>query len=211
VSHAPPPSPPPSSCPIYLVTGRRGTGKTTWIRRRILERAPRLFVFDHMAQLGDTPGAHVTHQLDQAILHLAKAPPGGLARVVYQPLTSDPQFPRVCRVPFAVPDLVLVIDELDTFAGSVQPPAPEEFRRLVHFSRHVRCSIVGASRRPKDVSRLFTSQAELVCFQQSEPADLTWLRSMLGQAADEIPRLPELHFRRFDVAGRLVESGIVSP
>lgn len=208
-------SPPPSACPIYLITGRRGTGKTSWIAGRILARAPRLFVFDHMAQLAaKTPGAHVVHELPEAIRLLARAPRGGLARVVYVPTReiTPTLFALVCRVPFAVPGLCLVIDEIDTFAGSVTPRPPDEFRRLVHFSRHVGCSIVGASRRPKDVSRLYTSQAQLVCFQQSEPADLTWLRSMIGaEHAEEVAQLPELRFLAFDVAGRLTERGTITP
>jgi hypothetical protein len=194
---------------LEFVSGQRGTGKTTYIRERILAREPRLFIYDHMAEFNE-PGFATFYKLDQAIDFMDQNR-SGLCRLTYKSLEPSPEeFATICRVPFCIPDLVIVVDELDTFAGAVTPRPPDEFRQLVHFGRHVGCGIVGASRRPADVSRAFTSQAKrYVCFRQTEPSDLRFLRSVLGPEADRIKDLPPLHYLAFEDGRRF--AGIVDP
>jgi hypothetical protein len=210
---APPHSPPASSCPVIAIFGRRGTGKTTKLRE-LMRRAPRLFVFDHMAEFQTEPGAEVHYELAAAILRLKRSSSGGLARVVFTPASQvTPElFDLACRVPFAIHGLTFVVDEIDSLAGSVNPPAPESFRRLIHFGRHIGCATIVASRRPADVPRLLSSQAtRVICFAQTEPADLKWLRSVVGPRADELPRLADLHYLDFDMGTRQVIEGTVTP
>jgi len=181
--------------------------------RQLMLRAPRLFVFDHVAEFGNTPGATVFYRLDQVILALSPVR-GGLGRFVYVPTgqVTPALFALACRVPFAVRDLCMVVDEIDSLAGSVVPPPPEEFRRLIHFGRHIGCSFIAASRRPADVPRLLSSQAtRFICFSQTEPSDLRWLRSVVGPRADELPALPDLHYLEFDMQTRQVTAGRVTP
>lgn len=189
--------------------GQRGSGKTTYIRTRVLAVEPRLLVYDHMAEFYDrVGGAHVVYDLPGALAYM-KQHRTGISRLFVVPTKPTiEEFRLLCRIPFAYPGTVLVCDEIDQFAQSTWPP--EEFRRLVHFGRHVDCGFVGASRRPADVSRAFTSQARrFVCFRQTEPKDLTFWRSIVGGEADKLKDLPPLTYLAFE-GGRTMR-GTVNP
>ena len=192
------------------MSGQRGTGKTTFIRQHILARATRFLVFDHMAEFSELEGAEVVWTLEDAIRFLRKNRVG-LARCVVVPGDRDrARFDLFCRAPFAIPDLTLVCDELDAYAGAVRPPPPPDFTRMIHFGRHFGCSFVGASRRPADVSRAFTSQAtRIVCFRQTEPNDIRYLRSILGDQVEELKTLEPLSYMSWH-DGQL-ERGQVTP
>lgn len=196
------------SAAVTFVCGQRGTGKTTWIKRQVLELEARLFVFDHMAEFTEVAGADYQHELQDSILFLRRNA-NGFARSVLVPLEAGPEvFAVACRVPFAIRDLTMVVDEIDTYAGAVRPPSPVEFTRLVNFGRHFGCSLVCASRRPADVSRALTSQARrIVAFRQTEPKDVAYLRSLVGDGASAIPDLPDLHYLAFE--GGSVTRGVV--
>lgn len=193
-----------------FVCGVTGSGKTTWIRRE-LETIPRLLVYDHMAEFPALTACTYVHTVTDALAFL-KRHKTGFARCALVPAANAATlFPLVCRIPFAVPGLTVVFDELDTFAGAVRPPTPLEFQRLTHFGRHFGCSVIGASRRPADVSRAFTSQCRrIVCFRVTEPADLKFLRATVGDAALRLPDLPDLAYLRFE-GHELVEEGTVDP
>lgn len=186
---------PPAS--ITYVCGQRGTGKTTLIRA-LLTPLPRVLVFDHTAEYADLPGVHVFNEAQDAIRYL-RLHPTGIARCVLVPLEGSAElFAFLCRVPLAIRDLTFAVDELDLYAGSVNPPAPVELRRLVHFGRHFGCSLIASSRRPADVSRAVTSQARTIfSFRQWELTDVRYLGSLVGKSAKRLPELPDLCYMRF--------------
>lgn len=190
--------------------GQTGTGKSSWVREQIVALEPRLLVFDHMAEYLEEPGLEKFHSLPAAILWLRARPTGFARCAIVPPGNAVELFPYVCRVPMAIPDLTIVCDELDTFAGAVRPPTPPEFQRAIHFGRHFGCSFVGVSRRPADVSRAFTSQARrFVCFRSTEPADIKFLRSVIGRRAELVPNLEDFHY--LDVEGGHAVEGVVNP
>ena len=194
--------------PIEFVSGQRGMGKTTYIRTRILNVEPRFLVYDHMAEFYTQGDGMVVYSAKDAISYI-KQHPDGLMRLYFVPANpSEEEFRIVCRIPFAYPGLTVVVDELDNFATAAWPP--EEFRKLIHFGRHAECGFVGASRRPADVSRAFTSQAQrFVIFRQTEPRDLVYLRSILGDRVLKVKELPPLHYLAFE--GDRVLAGTVNP
>jgi hypothetical protein len=69
----------------------------------------------------------------------------------------------------------------------------EEAANLIHRGRHYRVSVAAATRRTRDVSRLLTSQSDVVaCFRQQEARDLKSLAENLGEfAASKVAALPQ--------------------
>jgi hypothetical protein len=84
----------------------------------------------------------------------------------------------------------LVIEEVDMYC-SAQKPLPA-LDRLLRYGRHRDISVIAISRRPADVPRLLTAQAdEVVTFQQTEPRDLAWIRARSGQ--EQMQQVQNLH------------------
>lgn len=84
--------------------------------------------------------------------------------------------------------------------GEVELIAPNRgfhpaIAELVHRGRHSRTSMAWGTRRPRDVNRLVTSQADVIsCFRQQETADIEYLASIIGvSAASRISTLAEHH------------------
>lgn len=180
-----------------FVCGQRGQGKTTYIKRKILYMEPRILIYDHMAEFRGLKGLETVNTVEECILYL-KGHQTGFCRVVLSTTTANPEeFDLVCKIPFAFKDIVFVCDEIDTFAGAIWPP--ENFKKLIHFGRHAGCSFVGIARRPANVARDFTSQAKrYTCFRQTEPADLKFLRSVVGPRAEDLRNLPPYHYLAFE-------------
>jgi len=60
-------------------------------------------------------------------------------------------------------------------------------------------NVLGVSRRPAEVSRLFTSQAtRFILFKQIEPRDIAYFKAVIGNTADLIPNLDRFEFLDID-------------
>jgi hypothetical protein len=182
---------------ITCVFGIRGMGKTRLARRLIADQ-PRVLAFDPY-------GEHVALRFDDAqplVRYLDDVAPRKRFRcAVTAWRSSDPTedadyFCAVCWATARVAgDVLAVFEEVDIIA----PPGrePRQFRRLVAQGRHAGgqghtgVSILSTSRRPAEVSRLLTSQAEeIYSFRIQEPADLAYFRSVIGrEPTDAIPDL----------------------
>jgi len=180
-----------------FICGQRGMGKTSYIREEILPSETRCIIYDHMAEYLQAPGFSFVNDWESLCDRVSKAGRGFL-KVAYIPTEATPEdFARFCRLPFATYGLDLICDEIDQFATAIS--VPSEFKRLVHFGRHYNSRFIGASRRPADVARAFTSQAyKIICFRQSEPRDIMYLKSFCGDRAEEIQYLEPLHYLSFE-------------
>lgn len=182
------------SAPVKLCFGMRGYGKTT-IARELVAEEPRVLAYD---PFGEHAAVRVT--LDQAVEYFTELEESdnlGAFRVSVYPYQGDE------RVGFAAlawavarrcESMVLVLEEADEILPATG--APGEARRLVSQGRHVNMAIVGTSRRPAEVARLLTSNAdEYFIFRTQEPGDLTYLRSIIGaDATARVAELPKFHY-----------------
>lgn len=161
---------------ITCVFGRKGAGKTTWIRRAT-ENDARLVIHDPVGQFQDV--CHVVHArlaLVQALdTATREAEPFRLA--AWLPEDGDADF--VIRACLAIGHCTLVLDECDWEASAVS--VPRSLKRLVSYCRHWRIDILAGARRPADVPRTLTAQADrIVYFQLDEPADFDYVRRRGG-------------------------------
>jgi hypothetical protein len=189
-----------------FVCGQTGMGKTSYIKQQILPGENRCLVYDHMAEYSSIPGYSYFFDWDKLCDYYARNQ-RGFARAIFRPVEASlEQFSLVCRLPFATQGLTIVTDELDQYATPIS--FPNEFKRVIHFGRHFGTRFIGGARRASDVARAFTSQCyKLVCFRQSEPRDIVYLRSIVGDDAERLPDLEPLHYLAFE-AGNVTEGFI---
>jgi hypothetical protein len=187
---------------IRCLFGIRGQGKT-WLCRELAGEDPashtirpdapsRVLIYDpfieHAAVYCTWPD--VVEYVESAL------PRGGWRCALVEPLTHGEAFcvlawvvaQRLAQGPAGSGGLLVVIEEVD----QVAPPGrePLAFRRLVAQGRHVGIDMITTSRRPAEVSRLLTSQAEEIrCGRTHEPKDVTYLRAIMGELAEQVPRL----------------------
>ena len=108
---------------------------------------------------------------------------GGGAALVAPPEDGSPG-------PFT--DATVILDEVDMLctAGQAHPA----LHRLIHYGRHQRVNLVATARRPQDMYRGLTSQADtIVAFRADELLDLEYLKSKRLDPA-EIEALAPLEF-----------------
>jgi DNA helicase HerA-like ATPase len=88
--------------------------------------------------------------------------------------------------------VLYVIEETDLFCDPYK--IDEHFSKLIRHGRHWKASLICISRRPAELNRLVTSQAnEIYVFQFSEPNDLLYLKRT-GFNIDDVKKLnPENH------------------
>jgi hypothetical protein len=183
-------------------------GKSTYVRTHVLDREPRFLCYDHMGEFFGSGNGTVVYSVADTIDFFSSHRSGVARCYLVSAHPSMEEFRLVCKVPFAFPGMTIILDELDQFAGPMFPP--EEFTRLVHFGRHADAAVVGVARRPADLARAFTSQAQrFVVFRQTEPKDITYLRSILGPQVEKVKELPALEYLAFE--GGHVFRGRVKP
>lgn len=173
------------------MSGQRGSGKTYWVKHFIKGQA-RYLLYD---ALGEYDGAPQFEDIG-ALLDFCKAHTGGFFEAIYDPIEHE-DFPLFCRIALTLGNIYVVIEEIDLFATPYL--SPPELQKLIKYGRHYGVNVLGVSRRPSEVSRLFTSQASrFVLFRQIEPRDITYFRSIIGPDADRLPDLPPYCFLDID-------------
>ena len=103
-------------------------------------------------------------------------------------------FDWACRVAYEVGNLTLVCEEVDFYITAAHAPRP--FSRLVRYGRHRGVAMVCISRRPPDLWRNLTAQADRIfCFRTIEPRDIKYLSEFMGtDTAARLRDLKPLHF-----------------
>lgn len=182
---------------ISVVLGRRGYGKTTYIKKELLPRAGgRVLLFDTLGEYGDVVSSFTTLETFIAAVYQKQQT---LFRLAFVPISEDLNFAfsYFCRIAWALGDLTMVIDEVDIVTSPVS--VPEEFSKIIRYGRHRSISVIAASRRAAEVPRILTSQAdEIVSFNQSEPNDVDYLKKYVGaDLAQQVYRLPKYSFVRW--------------
>lgn len=141
-----------------------------------------MIVFD---PLGEYPGKIFYHLGE--LLRYAR----GRARffAVYRPRDARAEFPWLARIAYEVGSLCLVAEEI---SWAISPAKmPPEIEILIRYGRHRDVELLGISRRPAEVNRDLTANAnELYIFRTHEPRDLKYFRDVIGSVADTLPNLP---------------------
>ena len=186
---------------VVCVFGRKGSGKSYRIHR-LIEQIPtsrRVMIWDPVSEYAgraaEDPILHAqlfgdVHQM------LQEAAKGGLAqRVVMQ--APRGQFDVFCTFCYRAGNMAVVVDEVNLFCKPGQCPAP--LLELLRIGRHASVDLIFAARRPAEVARDLTAQADRIeAYKTIEPNDLKWFSDVCGKSfADSLPNLPEFQSSTF--------------
>lgn len=164
---------------LVSVFGLVGSGKTTLAAGLAREYARVVIVDGGYERENDFPGDRVENWWSFHDYMTARAE--GLFRVRF--CATPDEFDLVCEWCRVAGDLCLIVDESDRYL--VQGKIPDSFMDLVargrHYGEYQGVSMVVIAQNPMqipiDVRRQST---EICCFNTAEPADVDWLRKMIG-------------------------------
>ena len=162
---------------VLVILGKRGSGKSTLAQDLVKDKS-RLLIYDSTGHDYDE-GVIITHYaelLDYLIGQERKA-----FRVTYKPLHAERDFDAVCEVVKRLGRLTFLVDECDLYA--TPSFTPENFLWILKLGRHRDIEVVCVSRRPAEMSRNVTAQAEqFFVFKTTEPRDIMYLKGFIDGA-----------------------------
>jgi len=175
---------------IITILGRKGSGKSTLTRELIAER-PRVIILDAVGEYPDEQGyppkTEVVWGIDDCLNALEETEDRDKFRLslrCYQ-REEDLDLLDAC---FETKDCLVVVEE--TWRLCTPYEIPDPLSKLVRFGRHHRIDQIYVSQRGSSIHRDLTAQSDLiVSFQQHEPRDVMYLRS-LGDANESVRTLP---------------------
>jgi len=167
---------------VLAVFGRKGSGKSTLVKAITREHS-RVIVFDALGEYGEG-SKQIAFGFDACLKALeanVKAPKCFLSLRLRD--TGD--YYDLMEVVFEMPGTLFVLEETSLYCSpSVLPP---ELSALVRYGRHRGLDQIYIARRPSEVHRDLTAQADvIVSFEQREPRDLDYLRAATGEECDSL-------------------------
>lgn len=172
---------------ILTVFGRKGSGKTTLVKKIVAE-FPRVLIVDTNGEYDDAVGI-VFHNLDEALEYLtAVSNTNDAFSMAYVPLDMPKDGLDFLEVAFTVPGTLVVLDEAHMYCSSSTMPTPVQ--KLVRLGRHRSISQVYVAQRPASLPRDITAQSDVVVsFQQHEGRDLEYMGKLFGRSAEGLKTL----------------------
>ena len=159
---------------IVVIFGRKGSGKTTWAQRYVDEIKGEVVIVDPFAEYE----GFAVYSL--AEFWKAYHRPD-LKRWVYRDDEIDERkFDLLCEICYGQGNITIVLEEVDWFCNPHYIPL--NLAKTLKYGRHNNVNVVAISRRPAEIHRLITSQADkLVWFRFHEPNDLRYFEQATGQ------------------------------
>ena len=191
---------------VTIIFGQRGCGKST-LGKKISSCYPRLIIVDRLREWKDSECDHITDDFQSFALFLRDAMRARAGRFKscfqfqVEAERKDAIFSQVMRLCYKFGEITglnsaVLVEEVHHFAGPhhVDPWLFES----VMTGRHSNQAIICSSQRPASVSKALVSQASHVfCGQLFEKNDIEYLRDFLGDAADQLPKLPKFKFLHY--------------
>lgn len=205
---------------IVFCAGKKGSGKSTLLYDYFVTRSPRTISLDFVGDVKER-NPHAMEVVGYAAL-LAKLSELVAARVerwhiaaVFDAYTErelpqlfrllcPPYDPVRISLPRALGGIALECSECDVILPN--GGASVEARNMVKRGRHNLLSLLFATQRPQECSRLCTSQADFVIsFAMHEPNELKYFARIAPRYSALLPHLPPFYSAWYEPATGLVE------
>jgi hypothetical protein len=201
---------------LFLVTGSRGSGKSSWVMQRE-EHAPRLLVWDALHEWtreGRVLPVRSLRELHQTIVADIRTPAPAFA-FGYIGRVSPEAFETFCALAWswmrarAPAPPVLVAEEL---ADVTNPgKAPYSWGRIVREGRHCpKSRVYGLTQRPAESDTTIAGNADVIhAGRQSRPRDRKTIAEYLDVPVTQVAALANLQFIERDLrTGALVHGKV---
>jgi hypothetical protein len=186
---------------IVGVVGRKGSGKST-IFRRIVERSPRLFVFDSCGEHSDWI-PNTSRTLEGANRFLGWASLQDLFAGSFVPEDDvEGSFDQIALWIYEQGGMTLGVEEIPFLCDATHvPPALD---RIVRLGRHREVNMVYTGQRMAEIARRLTAATDVfVLFQHTEPRDVEAIADRCGaEIAQQVLELPMHGYLVWDAIAR---------
>lgn len=197
---------------ISVTLGRKGSGKSHYVRRRWCDHEPRLVTLDYTGEGPEhDPSALVVYDVGQAADTFAKLLRSRVTQfhVVAQMQEADvselygvlvPTDQRRRGVARSFGGMAVTCDELSLVAPL--HGTPDTVRNALMIGRHHALSQHYATQRPQNVSGMVKGQADVIAsFRMHEVHERKWIADTIGAAAAHVvPDLPQYTFVEYDTS-----------
>lgn len=190
---------------IRAVIGASGTGKTTFIRKKLLKPLPRrLMIWSHKPDYVDLAPAGLS--LAAALAALSAKSFRVNFRPAWDEKKRDAQFRLFCRAAMSAGNLTLIVEELHMVTQpSYAPPAWQE---ITCMGRGYGIRVIGTSQRPAHMDKDFLSNAsDIYGFRVNEENAQRTLSRALGVALPKVQALPNYKYFHRDNSTGAVKNG----
>lgn len=198
------------------VFGRRGSGKSTLVKRQFVKGARRLIVFDPMGEYArEVRGVRGFTSLRALGCHVASRWSMGF-KVAYTPGSDEiGALHRLSAFLWEACEgyeggrdrtkTTLIVEEANLgFPSTMLPPGRDGFRRLILQGRHRGVEIVGVTQRPAKVHPDFRSNcSRLYVFALADHVDVQAMTQIVGPAEARAIRVQENHHYTVIEGGRI--------
>jgi DNA helicase HerA-like ATPase len=168
---------------VISVLGHKGSGKSTLVKE-IVEEHPRVITFDTMGEYDNA-----IETFPEAVRELGKLEHARRFKIAIR-LPEDEDALEAMEVAYELTGTLVVFEETSFYCSPSY--LPTILKKFVRYGRHREISQIYVSRRPAEIHRDLTAQSDLiVSFRQHEPADVDYLRKLMGPEADKLPTLPK--------------------
>lgn len=199
---------------IHAVIGASGTGKSSYIKKELLNKYKQLLVWSPLEETDDYQsfcGGVVVRKVTDLVAQVK----AGARAIVYWPAAGNDkalkqQFDLFCRVAFECVGAHVLVEEL----SQVTMPswAPPAWKKLSTAGRHRGLTLIGVSQRPANIDKDFLGNCtEVRCYRVNYDADAKVMADSLGiqdtyaptgpggrpqrkKAMFQVRELPDFHF-----------------
>jgi len=174
---------------ITLIFGRKGSGKTTIAKELIkYEKHKHIIIWDFLGEYEN--GLIITEEKE--FMKYIKTIKAGeqLEAIIRFDKDVYTKFDNLCKKVWKIKNTLLVIEEADSICSSSY--IGNGLASLIRYGRHRNIDIIGITRRPSDINRLLTSQADTVCcYKFIEPRDVKYLTDYMQIEPEKIMELKQ--------------------
>lgn len=177
---------------IIAIVAPKGGGKST-LTWEIVQEHPRVTIFDAMGEHGNKPTQKCEVAWEEDCLPLmhekAKLPLDERFRISLR-MAEDEEALQLFEMAWEMPNTLLVVEEGSRFCSPSK--LPREVAKVIRFGRHRNISQLWITRRPAELHRDITANADLiVAFRCHEGRDIEYMTKILGDKAEQLRHLPK--------------------
>ena len=164
--------------------------------KELIKDYSRLIIYDPMIEYSSSTYKIFNRQSD--LIRFLKEKGDSFFRVVYIPDDPQADFHFICNLVYCMYDVVFACEEIDMGTSSNYTPPP--LVKIICQGRHKGISHFGTTRRPTEVPKLLTSQAnKLYIFKTHEPRDVDYFKQVMGENSEQIRNLKEYQYLYYNV------------